>query len=203
MMVQLSYTIYLCPMYDDCLLCIFKYLTDTQLYPTLLVCKQFYNAANNNILWKHLFNTDFPKIIIPNDNNYKLKYQQFADLNYYLIDAQVGCADEMYHAKALDVWYDHCPLLPPEIGLLTNLENLRLVANNLKSIPREIGLLTNLRELDLSNNYLLSVPMEIELLTNLERLDLHNNLLQTFPINVKLLTNLHTLKLDDCLVSPC
>jgi len=51
--------------------------------------------------------------------------------------------------------------LPPEIGQLTNLQQLWLFDNDLSSLPAEIGLLTNLRELWLYNNPLKSPPPEI------------------------------------------
>ena len=51
--------------------------------------------------------------------------------------------------------------LPPEIGQLTNLQQLNLSYNRLTRLPPEIGQLTNLQELDLSNNPLTSLPPEL------------------------------------------
>ena len=66
--------------------------------------------------------------------------------------------------------------IPPEIGNLTNLENLVLHSNDLTSIPLEIGNLTNLKILKLQYNQLTgSIPSEIGNLTNLTFLNLSNN----------------------------
>ena len=67
--------------------------------------------------------------------------------------------------------------IPPEIGNLTNLTELRLGGNQLTgSIPSEIGNLTNLTSLNLYGNQLTgSIPSEIRKLTNLTFLNLSNN----------------------------
>ncbi len=57
--------------------------------------------------------------------------------------------------------------LPPEIGQLTNLQELWLLDNQLSSLPPEIGLLQNLQQLDLWGNPLTSLPPEVEQLPGL------------------------------------
>ncbi|CBI15575.3 unnamed protein product, partial [Vitis vinifera] len=67
--------------------------------------------------------------------------------------------------------------IPPEIGLLTNLEVLHLVQNQLNgSIPHEIGQLTSLYELALYTNQLEgSIPASLGNLSNLASLYLYEN----------------------------
>jgi Leucine-rich repeat (LRR) protein len=80
--------------------------------------------------------------------------------------------------------------IPPEIALLTNLQELRIYRNELRAIPTEIGLLTNLDTLSLHHNQLRNVPPEIGLLTKLRILYLDNNLLEYIPKEIAKLPNL-------------
>jgi len=86
--------------------------------------------------------------------------------------------------------------LPPEIGSLSNLRILSLYDNQIKTLPPEIGLLTNLRGLYLSNNEIKTLPPEIGLLTNLRGLYLSNNEIKTLPPEIGSLSNLQRLYLD-------
>lgn len=65
--------------------------------------------------------------------------------------------------------------LPPDIGRLTKLKELRLRNCQLTSLPPEIGQLTNLEKLYLGNNQLVKIPSEISQLINLKELDLNSN----------------------------
>lgn len=65
--------------------------------------------------------------------------------------------------------------LPPEIGQLTQLKELRLRNCQLTSLPPEIGQLTNLEKLYLRNNQLVKFPSELSRLTNLKELELSFN----------------------------
>ena len=90
--------------------------------------------------------------------------------------------------------------IPPEIGDLTNLQNLNFWFNQLTGpIPIEIGNLTNLSNLTLMNNELSgSIPSEIGNLTNLQTLWLHSNHLSgSIPSSIGNLTNLESLSLYD------
>ena len=67
--------------------------------------------------------------------------------------------------------------LPPELGNLTGLKQLRLKDNQLSGpIPAELGRLANLVELVLNGNKLSgAIPAELGRLSNLEALHLHQN----------------------------
>jgi len=79
--------------------------------------------------------------------------------------------------------FDLSGTLPPELGLLAELEELDLRINGLVgTIPPELGNLTNLRHLYLSDTSLRGlIPPKLGNLTNLTRLDLRGNNL-TGPI---------------------
>ena len=87
-------------------------------------------------------------------------------------------------------------VLPVEIGLLHNLEELQIVANKLSSLPSEIGQLTDLQFLHLDGNKLSSLPSEIVQLTNLQSLHLDGNKLSSLPSEIVQLTNLQSLHLN-------
>lgn len=88
--------------------------------------------------------------------------------------------------------------LPKEIGSLTNLVKLNIGQNVLTflQVPKEIGNLTNLAELNLGNNRLSSLPPQIGNLKNLKKLDLGNNRIFNLPLEIENLTNLIELNLD-------
>jgi leucine-rich repeat protein SHOC2 len=64
---------------------------------------------------------------------------------------------------------------PPELGQLTQLEELGLGHNHLTAVPIELGRLSNLTVLDLSYNQLTTLPAELGRLTSLMELDLEGN----------------------------
>ncbi len=87
--------------------------------------------------------------------------------------------------------------IPPEISLLSLVEDLWLWGNQLTSIPAEIGQLKNLKVLSLDRNRLTSIPPEIGQLKNLEQLEFyHNDLTSTsIPPEIGQLKNLKVLSL--------
>ncbi|XP_077250841.1 uncharacterized protein LOC143890150 [Tasmannia lanceolata] len=90
--------------------------------------------------------------------------------------------------------------IPSEIGLLSNLQILRLYGNQLSgSIPPTIGNLTNLDRLRLSQNNLTGpIPPSIGNLTKLTYLVLYENqLLGPIPKEIGNMTNLTLLYLND------
>ncbi|CAM8945615.1 unnamed protein product [Rhodiola kirilowii] len=109
--------------------------------------------------------------------------------------------DEEFRVTSLNVSF--LPLLggslPPEIGLLTNLVNLTIAANNLTGeIPLEIGNLKSLKLLNISNNkFVGSFPDEvIANMTDLEVLDVYNNNISgPLPLSIVKLRKLRHLHL--------
>jgi len=83
--------------------------------------------------------------------------------------------------------------LPPEIGLLTQLQRLNLQNNQITSLSSEFGKLTQLQWLNLKKNQITSLS-GIEKLTQLQRLDLENNQV-TNLLGIEKLTQLQGLYL--------
>ncbi|KAF3906104.1 hypothetical protein ABW21_db0209075 [Orbilia brochopaga] len=71
--------------------------------------------------------------------------------------------------------------LPPQIGKLKRLTELRCASNHLTTLPTEIGQLIELREFDLHDNDIGKLPAEIWLMANLSILNLSSNVLTVFP----------------------
>lgn len=68
--------------------------------------------------------------------------------------------EQAYREKttSFDLSFRRLSTLPPEIGQLTNLQQLYLRDNELSLLPPEIGQLTSLRELNLTLNRVESLP---------------------------------------------
>lgn len=86
-------------------------------------------------------------------------------------------------------------VIPEEIGLLSNLEELSLASNNLSTLPDSIGQLKNLKELSLASNNLHTLPDSIGQLTNLKELSLDYNHFKEIPTAIFQLSNLEELSL--------
>ena len=86
--------------------------------------------------------------------------------------------------------------LPPQIGMLANLQVLSLSNNQITCLPSEIGNLSNLVELALDRNCLTVLPVQIGHLSRLETLLLSYNNLRTLPASIGDLASLRTLNLD-------
>lgn len=80
--------------------------------------------------------------------------------------------------------------LPPELGMLTNLEVLDVSVCELTALPKELGNLSQLKKLYAHNNRLTEVPKELGDLTNLEYITLSDNQLTSLPVELANLTNL-------------
>ena len=98
-------------------------------------------------------------------------------------------------ATTLDLMNNQLTKLPPEIGQLSNLEQLNLSGNQLTELPPEITQLSNLPSLNLSRNQLTELPPEIGQLSNLQSLYLNSNQLTELPPEIGQLSNLLSLYL--------
>jgi internalin A len=97
--------------------------------------------------------------------------------------------------------------LPPEIGRLTDLEELvldsmptqhpgkssRMKYNEIQKLPSEIGKLTKLQNLSIRGNRLINLPQSIEGLVNLEVLNISGNSLTSLPETIGQLFKLKSL----------
>ncbi|MBT8304145.1 MAG: hypothetical protein KJP09_06725 [Bacteroidia bacterium] len=64
--------------------------------------------------------------------------------------------------------------LPPDIGNMTNLEQIILMDSQVASIPKEIGKLTNLKRFNLNRTKISTLPESIKNLKNLKMLNIKN-----------------------------
>ncbi|KAL6041668.1 Leucine rich repeat domain containing protein [Balamuthia mandrillaris] len=90
----------------------------------------------------------------------------------------------MFSLRKLDLNFIRLMELPPEIGLLENLEILQLRETMIKHLPIEITLLTRLTDLDLSLNNMTLIPEEVLELDNLRTLEAMYNNLTELPSNI-------------------
>lgn len=89
------------------------------------------------------------------------------------------------------------------IHLLTNLEYLNLLRNQLKKLPTGIGELVNLERLEVANNKLSDIPSSIGKLTRLTHLNLESNELTNLPRDFgKLKCEVLNLNHNNCLSIP-
>jgi Leucine-rich repeat (LRR) protein len=79
------------------------------------------------------------------------------------------------HLKYIDFSVNRFDSIPPEIGLLTNLERIDLSTNQIKHLPSEMARLKNLNYISLSFNLLEEFPKEILELASLTSLNLLGN----------------------------
>ncbi|KAJ8327667.1 hypothetical protein O5D80_004011 [Batrachochytrium dendrobatidis] len=86
--------------------------------------------------------------------------------------------------------------LPPEIGLLIDLERIGLNNNMLTTLPPEFGRLGALRYLNLRSNLLREFPLPLTELVHLEVLDLSKNKIERFPTHPGALINLRVLSIS-------
>lgn len=98
--------------------------------------------------------------------------------------------------ESISLPFCHKVSLPPEIGHLTRLKELR-VGGGLTTLPAEIGQLKNLERLHLINNDLYELPPELFSLKRLHLLGLSVNNLHTIPAEIGNLVHLETLSIDE------
>ena len=98
--------------------------------------------------------------------------------------------------KVLSLSDNQIRQVPPDVGLLTSLTQLRLNGHGLPTLPAELGLLINLQTLWIQNNKLVTLPDEMEALTSLTALSISGNMMLTLPMQLLALTNLKELHVE-------
>ena len=109
-----------------------------------------------------------------------------------MMPPEIGDLTELTELKVSHNFIGH---IPPEIGMMTKLKTLYLTDNELTELPTEIGQLSNLRFLYLSVNQLTSIPKEIGNLASLIKLTLSKNQLTAIPPEIRNLKSLEVLNL--------
>jgi len=181
---------------EDCLLHILIRLPIEDIHSFGLANKENKKVSLNSILWHNLLKRDLhPEYKFQEDNyeTYKLDIQEMTLMEAFRLRKLTS---EFYNLSGLCFPRFGIQILSTGINRLTNLKELNLKKNNIKSIPWQIGSLTNLQELCLSNNQLTSLPSEIGKLTKLYNLSICNNYLESVPQEITKLLNLDTLHLS-------
>eukprot|EP00602_Paraphysomonas_sp_CaronLab_P006490 CAMPEP_0185033608 /NCGR_PEP_ID=MMETSP1103-20130426/22702_1 /TAXON_ID=36769 /ORGANISM="Paraphysomonas bandaiensis, Strain Caron Lab Isolate" /LENGTH=233 /DNA_ID=CAMNT_0027569943 /DNA_START=61 /DNA_END=762 /DNA_ORIENTATION=+ len=100
----------------------------------------------------------------------------------------------------LDLSYNRLHAIPPEIGELQLLRELRASFNIITHVPSEIGKLKRLRKLILNGNRIASLPPEVGRLEMLEELVVSENCLEEIPHTIATMAMLRVLKLQNNLL---
>src|ERR1700679_962020 len=146
-------------MNNDCIFSIFTFLNVNDIITCSIVCKNFNNITRNERIWKSLFTSKFKiNCTIHYYDNYKL----YTILNKFLMTWTYGNINIIRQKYVLNISSKSLSIIPKEIHLLTNLEQLFLHNNNIETIPIELYKLTNLKILNLSCNNLKKIPCEIK-----------------------------------------
>jgi Leucine-rich repeat (LRR) protein len=130
-------------------------------------------------------------LLLITGHSFAQEYQTGYEIALELIEAA-----ERDGASILELNYLGLTEVPPEIGRLSNLQELYLYGNQLSSLPPEIGNLSSLQELYLYDNQLSSLPPEIGNLSSLQELHLYNNQLSSLPAEIGNLDKLELLFLN-------
>jgi len=157
-----------------------------------LICQQ-------NHIWIYKLENEFPDWKQYFDGKSVRKvYSLLVKLNKLKREIKYeGSIYQLFQQTKLDLSNKQIKTLPPEIGLLSNLQSLYLYNNQIETLPPEIGSLSNLQILSLHNNQIQTLPSRIGSLSNLQELWLNNNKIQTLPPEIGSLSNLQTLSLHN------
>ena len=195
---------------NDHLYQILKYSEIWDIFNNKLVCKQFNDVLELNIIWDYFLNRDYYGPIVRNhrltkhedfdklihEYNFKKIYKQLYEL-YLVSDLYDGRSiNTLLNLNRVDLEGRDILKIKQGICNLTNLTILELSYNKIKSVPSTIGNLTNLIYLYLNNNEIKNIPQEIKYLTKLSRLLLSYNNIETIPSEIKYLTSLTTLSIS-------
>lgn len=134
--------------------------------------------------------------------SYKEKYIMFHNIeNFNILKEKLKIPldiADIFKIKDLKISLDRTITeIPKQIGILTNLQVLRIYGTNVSSIPKEIGNLTNLQMLHLARNKISEIPKELFNLYNLRRLFLDWNRIKEIPKDIEKLTKLETLYIGE------
>ncbi|TLX71061.1 leucine-rich repeat domain-containing protein [Labilibacter sediminis] len=84
-------------------------------------------------------------------------------------------------------------VLPSLTGMMTTLAEMKEAMKKLEEFPVEVCELTQLNQLTLKNNHIKTIPTDIKNLVNLKRLDMSKNQLAVLPVELGELKELNTL----------
>jgi hypothetical protein len=145
----------------------------------LSVSRKFNYLLQTDYLWHYYYDTNYLLVSAYLSTHQNMPYKSLYVMCYKieLLTRKLGINKSICSTLKLSelLSSNNIKIIPPEIGLLVNLQQLDLRDNQISSIPSEIGLLTNLQQLNLSDNQIRSIPSEIGQLANLQYLFLGCN----------------------------
>lgn len=115
-------------------------------------------------------------------------------------EAVAGERHEGTNTCVLDLEHTEMPELPPVVGVLSEVRELWLAGNALRTLPPALCGLVTLRSLDLDGNKLICLPSAIGCLACLESLYANANKLSSLPDSIGSLRALKELRLSDNLL---
>jgi Leucine-rich repeat (LRR) protein len=115
------------------------------------------------------------------------------DVSYQEAERRIKSCRES-GGKILDLSRLGLDQIPPELAELTNLTELSLCGNRLKTLPGFIGKLTSLERLDISHNRISNLPKEMANLSALKTINISYNKFTELPEYLGKLTALETLE---------
>jgi hypothetical protein len=105
--------------------------------------------------------------------------------------------DQALNIKYLNLSERDLVVIPPEIGILKNMEELLLAYNDIRRISPQLQFCKKLRRLDLTSNIIEQLPFYVGNLQSLEELSLRDNRLSGLPNSLSKLKNLKTLDISN------
>lgn len=187
---------------DDILFCILSHLNIKDIHNCMLTTKQFNKIASQNLIWKGLFDTNFHNILndIPSPTDYHTGYKSYNTL-MKLCRKSLDYPNIM-NVNTFSIAGPKLQSIPPEICLLHKLTCLDANNNRLMTIPKEISLLTNLKQLYLHGNKLksINIPDEIYTLSELRNLSFTGNPMEEISPKICQLKKLETLYVSSTLL---
>jgi hypothetical protein len=172
----------------------------SQLLVLLKNCVKGFAPEHERMLLSQSLVTIFPTLIeqFPSDVKRLWRPNPFNPLKYtaeemrsFLNEHKDFCERITY----LNLSRQGITVVPPEIFLFSNLEELTLNHNKLRAIPQKIGCLSALKILSFSHNEIQVLPDEIGDLTKLTHLEFEHNKVQRIPSAISALLDLMIL---DC-----
>jgi Leucine-rich repeat (LRR) protein len=147
----------------------------------------------------YLTEQELYSLLNPLESDFLYDFSKKTKIKLYQTDCNDGLGF-ILKGTAIDALYINCAgltKLPNSIGNLSNLRELHLVDNNLKTLPSTIGKLESLRELQLGFNNLSILPDSFKKLKSLQILGLNNNMFRIFPGSLRFLTSLRELHIEN------
>lgn len=113
---------------------------------------------------------------------------------YREIPPEIG---QLTDLRELKISGAHLKTLPSQMGELKNLHTLCVVDNDIQHLPESIGGCKNLKILNVSHNALTSLPKTLPCLTRLTKLHVGHNCIKELPQGIFRLRNLRFLSIED------